>query len=210
MPPGATITPASFECIFTSPRSRPRDLLPSKTPPKKLTLEEPAARVARSSGPRKQGLRINEGVWVWRQFDQRPNVRRCCSAHAIILDNSLHSSRCLIATLVHHHPHSHRHWPPCLPQSLPLLFPRRSRLLQAQKQLRNPRSSRLPPATSTTISSGPTPRSRTLPGDRQLSRHTQRYISPEKRREEEHTRLRTTTMNKRSLRSFTGPQALRP
>lgn len=187
-----------------------------------------------SSGPRayaKQGLRrrIN-GVWVWRTI-QTFNVRvvppcalavGCCSSPCHHHYHHHHPRRRQLALVLlsDQSPllsHSHRHWPPCLPQSLPPPFPCRNKPLQAQKQPCRSgklRSSRLPKATSRTNSSGLTPRSRTLLGDRRLSRRTQRYISPEKKKEEEGDRRQQTyadiQLNSRSLHSFTGSQALRP
>lgn len=159
-----------------------------------------------SSGPRTyncQGLRRpKNGVWLWRTiqtFNECGWQPPCTLAARLVSPRCHHRLRprtttaCTCCPAVNRHStsttHSHRHWPPCLPQSLPPLSPSRSKPLQAQKQppprCSKLRSSRLllPQATRSTMnSSGRTPRSRTLPGDRRLSRRTQRYISPEKER----------------------------
>lgn len=137
--------------------------------------------------------------------------------HQLALRPAVCSSRHSTTTTTH----SHRHWPPCLPQSLPLPSPSRSTPLQAQK-LPPPRcikKLRSRATRSTMNSSGHTPRSRTLLGDRRLSRRTQRYISPEKKEKKKRRtmmRIEGNTMstghiqmNPQSLHSFTGSQTLR-
>lgn len=185
-------------------RSRPRDLFSRKHQQKVSPHSLRTRRLWRrhvgqaSRGPR----RVNRGLGL-----AVLTFNVALLSHAIILHDSLHSSCCSVTQTPSLSPHSHRHWPICLPQSLPLQSLCRSRPLQAQKQPRSPRS-RPPRAISTMISSGPTPRSRMPPDDRRLSGHTQRYISlEERRRKSRHLR---TSPNTRSLHSFTGPETLRP
>jgi hypothetical protein len=112
------------------------------------------------------------------------NVERA-SALAIILEQQLAPRLAVFDHDFTHSTHIHRHWPPCLLQSLPLPYQCRSRLLLASNLLPRKQRSRLLllllPLIIPTISSGRTRRSRMLRGGRRLSRRILRYISPEER-----------------------------
>jgi hypothetical protein len=123
------------------------------------------------------------GLWLGQVWRSKPKRSMCFWALPSSLRPEHHTTACnrcstSIASLPTL-PHTHRHWPPCLPPHRPRRSHSHSALPLAPRQLPKQRSRPLPPTRM--ISSGPIPRSHTQRGGKQSSRHTRRYIPPEMR-----------------------------